>query len=526
MQMQNRIGNQYQYQSQSPQFKTMTDRKVFDVVIVGAGCAGMRAAAEVASADGVEYVVLEAASEIGGRLRRVPDSFAPRGVALDAGGEVAHGNTTELTRLCAAAGVPLEHIFTTAQGDGGPDDEPVHGLAGYYYYHAAGTPGKRLYRFDQLPEDAVRAHTLLQSLGETTDGLAPLVALSDAQRTSLSVGQYLHEHGVTGAGVLALLDAGYSNTVCAPSMGVMSLGNTFAFEQNWGAMDGCATSSDLHTVDCQHAMADAMRALTSRVDWARVRVNSPVVAVEQLTPTLTRVSCANGAPPVLARVVIVAVPLKQLQGAAIRFAPPLEQRKRDAIASMPLHSARKVLLKYRAIDGVPPIWPADCESCIYAEETLPESWFHPNVLSDDGHRYHIVVGFSTAKYRDAMAAQFGDNDAELARSFDAQLRRVFGPSRQPPPDGHFVFDWSRDAPYVGMGYSHPAQLDGRFGRDNRDLWTAFAAPEPAARRVWAGEYTAYPHAAMTLHAALFSGKAAAHEALAMLRANATPSAKL
>jgi hypothetical protein len=39
----------------------------------------------------------------------------------------------------------------------------------------------------------------------------------------------------------------------------------------------------------------------------------------------------QGAPPVLARVVIVAVPLKQLQAGAIRFAPPLEPRKRPPL---------------------------------------------------------------------------------------------------------------------------------------------------------------------------------------------------
>jgi hypothetical protein len=81
------------------------------------------------------------------------------------------------------------------------------------------------------------------------------------------------------------------------------------------------------------------------------------------------------------------------------------------------------------------------------------------------------------------------------------------------------FDWSRDAPYIGMGYSHPSHAaNGEFGLANADQWAAFAAPELAARRVWAGEYCAHPHASMTLHAALFSGAAAANEALALLRA--------
>jgi monoamine oxidase len=344
------------------------------------------------------------------------------------------------------------------------------------------------------------------------------VQLSPDQLASWSLGDFL-AHLDVPPGVVSLLDAGYANTCCAPSMGVMSLANTLAFEQDWATMDGCAETSDMHTQDVGDAIADSLRALTDRVDWSRVRVNSPVVAVEQLDGGLVRVLCAKGAAPVLARVVIVAVPLKQLQAGAIRFAPPLEPRKAAAIARMPLYSARKVMLKYRAIDGVPPIWPADCESCIYADEVLPESWFHTNVPSSDGHRYHIVIGFSTARYRDAMVARFGANDAALALAFDAQLRHVFGASQQPPPDGHFVFDWSRDAPYVGMGYSHPTHAaTGDFGAANAEMWAAFAAPERAARRVWAGEFCAHPHASMTLHAALFSGNAAANEALALLRA--------
>jgi thioredoxin reductase len=101
------------------------------VAVIGGGAAGLRALAGLyTSAPRISAVLLEASAELGGRLRRVPDSFVP-GVALDAGGEVVHGSTTELNRLAAAAGVRLDFMFTCAQGDGGPDDAPVNGMSDF-----------------------------------------------------------------------------------------------------------------------------------------------------------------------------------------------------------------------------------------------------------------------------------------------------------------------------------------------------------------------------------------------------------
>lgn len=108
----------------------MNSRQIFDVAVIGGGASGMRALAGLydSTAHEINAVLLEASAQLGGRLRRVPDSQFVPGVALDAGGEVVHGSTTELNRLAQAAGIRLDFMFTCAQGDGGPDDAPVNGM--------------------------------------------------------------------------------------------------------------------------------------------------------------------------------------------------------------------------------------------------------------------------------------------------------------------------------------------------------------------------------------------------------------
>jgi monoamine oxidase len=83
----------------------MTSRpRTFDAVVIGAGAAGLAAAAEL-SRGGCSVCVLEARDRIGGRIwtRHEPDLFVP----LELGAEFVHGTPTATLKWLAAGKVPL-----------------------------------------------------------------------------------------------------------------------------------------------------------------------------------------------------------------------------------------------------------------------------------------------------------------------------------------------------------------------------------------------------------------------------------
>ena len=77
----------------------MADYKT-DVVVIGAGVAGLAAAADLA-ARGVRVVVLEARDRIGGRIDTRRDPGVP--IPIELGAECLHGAAPETTAIVDAA---------------------------------------------------------------------------------------------------------------------------------------------------------------------------------------------------------------------------------------------------------------------------------------------------------------------------------------------------------------------------------------------------------------------------------------
>jgi hypothetical protein len=305
------------------------------------------------------------------------------------------------------------------------------------------------------------------------------------------------------------------------------------FEGDWAEHDGCETS-DFAVVRDDECLADLAGALLKRIDMRRVRVNSAVERLDTLSEQGLVVARARDPRTSrtlrsVARAAVVCVPLAQLKRAAIAFDPPLERAKRSAVDALRVNSGCKVMLKYLACGAgaprdsrLPPPWPADCQNCVFADEPFPEAWFHSDVRSSDGASYHVATAFATARWRDALAAEFGNDDDSMCRLFDRQLRGAFGAAGPlAPMVGGLVWDWTRDAPFVQCAYSGPflESADQRAGRDTAtNHFSALAAPEPLARRFWAGEHCAYPRAPMTAHAALYSAEHVLNPLVALLRA--------
>ena len=113
-----------------------------DVVVVGAGCAGLACAAQLQAA-GARVLVLEASHHVGGRLHTMHEQALPwpsmhtpwlrrhapagrRGslgdghAAFELGGEFIHGPNREVMAVLREHHVPVRRKFTWAHGDGGP----------------------------------------------------------------------------------------------------------------------------------------------------------------------------------------------------------------------------------------------------------------------------------------------------------------------------------------------------------------------------------------------------------------------
>jgi phytoene dehydrogenase-like protein len=94
-----------------------------DVIIVGAGAAGLMAARELQRA-GKEVLVLEASNRVGGRILTLHDTNA--GVPIELGAEFVHGEAPETNRLldeARLASVPvLGDHYRSVRGEMSPQE--------------------------------------------------------------------------------------------------------------------------------------------------------------------------------------------------------------------------------------------------------------------------------------------------------------------------------------------------------------------------------------------------------------------
>jgi monoamine oxidase len=91
-----------------------TAARDYDVIVIGAGVAGLRCAHQLVHEKGVhDVLVVDALDRVGGRILPSFD-FIP-GMAVEIGAEMLHGANTTLTRLAAEQKWNLREIFTWAQ---------------------------------------------------------------------------------------------------------------------------------------------------------------------------------------------------------------------------------------------------------------------------------------------------------------------------------------------------------------------------------------------------------------------------
>lgn len=410
------------------------------VVVLGAGMAGLAAAHQLLL-DGVEPVVLEARDRLGGRVwtdRRLA------GFPVELGAEFIHGDRAALWSWVERLGLRT-HRWRKA------DESWVRMADGrrLTMREARATDtGFEVTRTWDLPRLPVRD-------GEDFEHYLRRVGFDETQLTYVRRG-----FGNAAGDALRSLDA--AAVLDSMAAGELDGEGQFRVLEGFGAI--------------LEALGLGLEILTRR-EVRTVRWGAHGVRVET----------ADGGHLDADRA-IVTLPLGVLQRGAVRFDPPLPERKRRALAG--LRMGPVVRLVYRFEERIAP----DGVEAIYAAGT-PPMWWTPSA----GREGAACVWTALVSGDGARELASLDEGAALAQGLEA-LRGELGRPRLAPVAARRV-DWAAD-PYALGGYSHV--VPGRRGARE-------ALAEPTPPLYWAGEATAVEARAATVHGALVTGLRAADE---------------
>ena len=477
-----------------------------EVVIVGAGLAGLQCARTLVNDHGIDpssILIVEAQDYIGGRVKQ-NNSLIP-GVKIDCGAEIIHGKGHVLHDLAVAQNEKLTDVYTWAHGDGGPEAELVNGHFGMYF---SKTMGNKFFRYNDNDQDFCKLNETLFELAD----LDPLECEHD-----LSLRDHLVSKGIAND-MLAMANAGYANTVCANSE-TLSLRQTVRWENFWRTEDEGDSRPDSSFSFVVDHLVDAAPSLRPRI-----RLNTVVSAVvstpsesEQPEKYATQIVCKNsinGEETVFrACQCVVTVSAHVMKEGMIHFSPALPESIRNAYKSLDFNNAIKVVASFKRR-----CWPKNLDGIIMAGTTIPEIWFHDDVIAESSEASCYATGFLTGAYaerlmalsegmtnipKEALAAQLDDvwqylkpQDLPGGHPIRADGASSTMPSAQEEFIDGFVYNWREQHPHIGGGYASMR------AKNNADVIPFLS--ESFGNVSFAGEATEMPGA--TAHAALTSGK--------------------
>jgi monoamine oxidase len=426
-----------------------------DVLVVGAGIAGLAAAERLAAA-GRRVLVLEARDRVGGRIHTVDDPGLHHAVEL--GAEFVHGRPAELVELIRAAGLGLEAVFVRWRRT--PD-------------HLAASP----------PDPRTLLLRLLDEAGPLPD--RPVADLLRARRAKSEIDL---------DPVVAYLEGFHAADLSR--MGTLSLAENEAAEEEDG--------DEPHRVREGYGALVRGRAARLAPALVEIRLAAAVTSVAW-RPGEARVAFRTGTADMAEAVApqaIVTLPLAALTRApeeagavCIDPAPP---GWRASLAALHMGAAHRIVLGFdrRWWAGNDEDEPGFVRGSV---EPIPVWW---TALPS---RVPLITGW-TGGPRAAGLAGRGE-DAMLRTALDS-LASVFG---RDPADLRsrlrlaYFHDWVAD-PFAGGAYSYGGvgAIEARAALARPVADTLFLAGEGVAQRGRNG----------TVHGALASGREAAAAALA------------
>lgn len=220
-----------------------------------------------------------------------------------------------------------------------------------------------------------------------------------------------------------------------------------------------------------------------------IRFNTVVEAVEWQQGAVTLHTSSGET--YQAEHVIITLPLGVLQSDSVRFSPELPATKIEAIRSLRMGPALKLVYRFDE-----PILPAD-KMAVYSRHN-PPMWWSPSAGHDVD--YQVWSAFATGDWARELLA-LGE-DGALKKGVETLKMELDGTI--PDPVAAVLVNWVAD-PYARGGYSvtTPGNVDA-----HREL-----AQSVANTLYWAGEATAKVAWTATVHGAYVSGQRAAQEIL-------------
>jgi monoamine oxidase len=421
------------------------------IIVVGAGIAGLAAAARLASA-GQQVIVLESRDRVGGRLwtsRKWAD--AP----LDLGASWIHGVTKNpINQLAKQVGARRIATFYKNAIAYDTDGSVLSKARDRDIYKAlAAQVRQALAKANQQDADVSMAAALAAGID--------LAALAPERRDALDFlvnSAYEQEYG----GDASKLSAWWFD------QGEEFAGDDVLFP---GGYDAIATYlAQGLDIRLQHAVQ-------------RIAYSGSGVSVETSQGSFTGDR------------VIVTLPLGVLQSGKIEFSPGLPRLTTQAINSLGMGTLNKAYLRFpRAF------WPEqyDWMEYIAAEKGQWSEWI------SGFERYvglPILLGFNAAAFGVEIEAW---PDADIVASAMQTLRRIYG-NGIPEPEDYQITRWTSD-PHAYGSYSY-------YKVGSTPKMRAQLGKPVGQRLFFAGEATSTDHPA-TVHGACLTGHRAAKEALA------------
>lgn len=283
-----------------------------DVIVVGAGTAGLAAAREIADA-GLDVRVLEARDRLGGRLHTRHDLA---GVPIEFGAEFLHTAANPLRPVLQKAGI--------TERDGASKHEPSASFRAELGAFLTSTP---------FPEEDLSAEALLRDVSADPASGRLLTEAFDAQ------------HGREELRRTSAADAFHE-------LELEHADDEYMGEHNFRVPDGWDAVVD-------HLAAGLHCETRNRVE--HIRLAGDEVVVEAASP--------DGQRMYRAAQVIVTAPLGVLKNGDIQFTPALPADKSAAIETMITLDIVKFVFIF---DG--DVWNLD--SSIWRPELLPATWWH------------------------------------------------------------------------------------------------------------------------------------------------------
>ena len=355
-----------------------------DVIVVGAGFAGLSAAREVVRAGGTA-IVLEARDRVGGR---VYSTALPGGPTVDLGGQWAGPTQDHLLALLA------EHRLPTFQTwDRGDNLVRVEGRTKRY----RGTiPRLGLYSLLNFGWGQWRLERMSKSVPLDAPWKAPRAAEWDA----MTLADFL-DRNVRDRVARRLFDAGLETVFAAPAKD-MSLLHALFYIHSGKDLDmllGSVGGAQDTRVD--GGMQQAAEKLASGLD---VRLSAPVRRIEQTDEGVV-VHHDGGA--LRAARAIVAVPPKLVT--KIDFSPALPAARAELAASLPMGAVIKCTAVYAR-----PFWRDEGLTGMYVGDEGPIHVIFDNSPPGDKPPFGVLMGFCEADEARALGKLTQDERKEAA----------------------------------------------------------------------------------------------------------------